>query len=234
MKTSSTHGPDRTRTPRETAAPSRAWLVVAGFEAAAAALAVLLDLAIPSLVLLAMAAVSLLVRRQGVATLGFARIGGWSLVGKMALFAVIWSVFQLVVTMPIANHVSGQRQDLSAFEDLQGNAGLLVALIALGWVLGGLVEELAYRGYLLTRFREACGSGRIALVVAVLASSMLFGFAHSEQGVIGVLVVTLDGIYFSVLRFHYATLWASVLAHGFNNTIGFLAFFLVGPVYGFW
>jgi hypothetical protein len=25
-----------------------------------------------------------------------------------------------------------------------------------------------------------------------------------------------------------------VLAHGFNNTIGFVAFFLVGPIHGLW
>ena len=31
-----------------------------------------------------------------------------------------------------------------------------------------------------------------------------------------------------------ATIGISVLAHGFNNTIGFVAFFLVGPIHGFW
>jgi membrane protease YdiL (CAAX protease family) len=71
-------------------------------------------------------------------------------------------------------------------------------------------------------------------VVSVLASSVLFGIAHTEQGLVGVAIVTIDGIAFSVLRHHYRTLWASALAHGFNNTIGFVAFFLVGPIHGFW
>ena len=82
--------------------------------------------------------------------------------------------------------------------------------------------------------RELLGSGRLGLVGAVLLSSLLFGIARSEQGVIGVLTVTLDAIAFSVVRYRYRTLWASVLMHGFNNTIGFTAFFLVGPIYGFW
>ena len=30
------------------------------------------------------------------------------------------------------------------------------------------------------------------------------------------------------------TLWAPILAHGFVNTIGFVIFFLIGPVYGLW
>jgi len=212
----------------------RARLVVSAVEAAAAAVAVLRDLAIPSLVLIALAVGSLLIRRRGIATLGLTRLPGWGLVGRTLVFAALWSVFQLSLTMPIANHVSGKKQDLNAFEDLQGNVGLLAALLVAGWLLGAFVEEFAYRGYLLTRVREAFGNGRVGLVIAVLASSMLFGVAHSEQGLIGVLVVTIDGVYFSVLRLHYKTLWASVLAHGFNNTIGFITFFLVGPIYGLW
>jgi membrane protease YdiL (CAAX protease family) len=215
-------------------AASRAWLVVSAIEAVAAAAAVLLDLLIPSVVLLAMAAVSLVLRRQGVGTLGLTRFKGWGLVGKMFAVALVWSVFQLSVTMPIANHVSGKKQDLSAFDDLQGNVGMLAALLVAGWLLGALIEEFAYRGYLLTRIREALGNGRVGLWIAVLVSSLLFGVAHSEQGLVGVLIVTIDGVYFSVLRLHYKTLWASALAHGFNNTIGFIAFFLVGPIHGLW
>lgn len=70
--------------------------------------------------------------------------------------------------------------------------------------------------------------------MAVLVTSVLFGLLHTEQGAIAVLVVSLDGIAFSVVRYRYDTVWASVLAHGFNNTIGFVAFFFVGPVYGLW
>ena len=82
--------------------------------------------------------------------------------------------------------------------------------------------------------RELFGAGRVGLVVAVAASSLLFGIAHTEQGVVGVVTITLDAVAFSVVRYRCKTLWASVLAHGFNNTIGFVAFFLVGPIHGFW
>jgi membrane protease YdiL (CAAX protease family) len=63
---------------------------------------------------------------------------------------------------------------------------------------------------------------------------VLFGIAHSEQGIVGVVTITLDGLVFCGLRLHFRTLWAPVLAHGFNNTIGFVAFYFVGPVYGLW
>lgn len=221
-------------TRRDRRAGSPVWVVAAWIEASTAAIAVLYDLAIPSLVLVSMAVVSLVIRRQGVRSLGLTRPPRWGLGRTVLCLAAAWSVFQLSVTMPIANHLAGKKQDLSVFADLQWNVGMLAALLVAGWLLGAFAEELAYRGYLLTRVREALGSGRAGLLIAMLLSSILFGVAHTEQGLIGVLIVTVDAIYFGLMRLHYKTLWASVLAHGFNNTFGFIAFFLVGPIYGFW
>jgi len=213
---------------------SRRWAWWAAVEATVAALAVLADLLIPSLALLAMALVSLAARRTGVASLGLRRLRGLGTVGAVLCLTTLWSAFQLSVTMPIANHVSGRKQDLDAYADLQGDIRLLMVYLVLGWVLGGLVEELAYRGYLLTRIRDALGRGPGPTVAAVLASSLLFGIAHTEQGLVGVVIVTLDGVFFCALRYWFGSLWAPILAHGFNNSLGFLTFFLVGPVYGFW
>jgi membrane protease YdiL (CAAX protease family) len=213
----------------------RIWTIVAIGEAVAAGAVVIADLLIPSLVLLAMAVVSLRLRRAGLGSLGLRRIERPAVLAlKMLALASAWSLVQLSITMPIANHVSGHKQDLSGFADLEGNVGVLGVMLALGWTLGAFVEELAYRGYLLTRLVQAGGGGRTAVVIGVLLSSMLFGVAHSEQGAIGVLVVSLDAVVFSVVRLRYRTVWASVLVHGFNNTLGFLTFFVVGPVYGLW
>jgi CAAX protease family protein len=225
-----------TRTAR-TARPSgpvRAVSWVTGIEVLLAAAAVLLDLLIPSLVLLAMAGVSLLGRRDGPSSLGLRRPHTRRLAAKMLLFAAAWSAFQLAVAMPVVSHVSGTEQDVGLFADVEGDLGLLAILLAASWTLGAVVEELAYRGYLLTRLRELTGRGTPGLVVAVLVSSTLFGVAHSEQGLVGVAAVTLDAVAFCLLRLHYDTVWAPVLAHGWNNTIGLVTFFLVGPVAGLW
>jgi membrane protease YdiL (CAAX protease family) len=208
---------------------------VTAIEVCAASVAVVLDLLIPTFILLALAGISLLVRRQGFSSLGFHRAARHShLAIKMLAFAAVWSVFQLSVVMPIANHISGTDQNLDDFKDLQGNVGMLVGLLVLSWTLAAVGEETAYRGYLQTRMAQLFGAGRGAVVVAVLASSLLFGIAHTEQGVVGVVATAVDAIAFSVVRYRFKTLWASVLAHGFNNTIGFVVFFLVGAVHGFW
>jgi hypothetical protein len=230
--------PGRCLTSEELARPNakhhRLWVAVTAIEVLVACAAIAIDPVIPSVVLLAMAAVSLLMRRAHWSSLGFHRPSDRRLVLKMFAFAAVWSLFQLSVTMPIANRISGKEQDLSDFKDLRGNLGMLIGLIVLGWTVGALVEELAYRGYLQTRMRQVFGGSAAALLATVLLSSVLFGRVHSEQGLIGMVIVTIDGIAWSVLRYRYKTLWASVLAHGFNNTIGFIAFFLVGPVHGLW
>lgn len=208
--------------------------LTAAVEVVAACVVVAADLAVPTLVLLIMMGASLLVRRERFDSLGLARFPKSDLIATMLLFAAVWSLIQLSVVMPIANHLSGTTQDLSDFKELEGNVAMLVALLVLSWTLAALGEELAYRGYLLTRVRQLFGPGRAALLIAVMVSSILFGIAHAEQGGIGIAITTLDALAFSCLRFRYKTLWASVFAHGFNNTIGFLAFFLVGPIHGLW
>lgn len=213
---------------------SRSWQVVAGLEVLAATAAVLSDLLIPSVVLFLMAGLSLLARHEGPGSLGLRRVPAGPLALRMLAFALVWTVVQLGLLMPLANHVSGTRQDLSGFADVEGDLGLLLLFVALSWTLAAFVEEVAFRGYLQTRMRDVVGHGTVGTVLAVLVSSVLFGAVHSEQGLIGVLVVTLDAVAFSVVRYRFRTLWASVLAHGFNNTIGFVAFYFVGPVYGLW
>jgi len=41
-------------------------------------------------------------------------------------------------------------------------------------------------------------------------------------------------LFFGWLRFHYGSVWAAVLAHGFSNTLGLLVFFTWGSMGGLW
>lgn len=196
---------------------------------------VLLDLLLPAVLIVIVAAVSLRLRHQHFADLGFARPEApWRLAGIVLALTAVWTIVQIGLFFPILEHATGERQDLSDFEDLKGNIAMLAALIAASWILGALAEETAFRGFIPTRITDLIGRGTAGLVVAVLVSSVLFGLIHTEQGTIGVVATFLDAIFFSVLRLRFENLWAAVLAHGFNNTIGLIAFFIAGPIYGLW
>lgn len=213
-----------------TSTHDRVWRWVAGFEVLVAVALVLVDWFIPAVVLVGLAAVSLVVRRRGPSSLGFHRPERpWLLVGQMAAFAVAWTLLNALLVIPVVDALSGTQQDTSGFADLEGNLILLVVYLVASWVLAALAEETAFRGYLLTRLTEVLGSGRGQRVVAVLVSATLFGLLHTEQGVVGVVAAGLAGVVFAVLRYRCRTLWAPVLAHGFDDTIGFTWFYFFGP-----
>jgi CAAX protease family protein len=212
------------------------WVALAAVEVVIATAVVVRDVLVPTIVILVLAAASLAVRRERLATLGFHRLERpFVVAGKVLALTAAWALFELALIMPILNHVTGRRQDLSDFADLRGNVPSLLVFLALTWTIAAIGEELVYRGYLQTRITDVLGADRTGVVAAVLFSSVLFGLAHTEQGVIGVVVTFCDAIFFSLVRMHFGrNLWASVFAHGMNNTLGLVAFFVVGPIYGFW
>ena len=152
----------------------------------------------------------------------------------MFVVAVVWTVAHLVLFMPVVERLTGQTQDTGDFTALEGDPGTLALLLLLSWTLAAVGEEVAYRGYLLTRVRQLLGGSVAGLVVSVLLTSLVFGLAHTEQGAVGVCLATINGIAYAVLRLRLRTIWASVLMHGFSNTIGLTAYFFVGPVTGLW
>lgn len=209
---------------------ARAWRVVSAVEVVLASAAVAVDLFLPAVVLGGMAVVSLLVRRRGPGTLGFHRLPhAGTRLAQVAGLTVLWTAVVFGVVMPVAEHLTGSTQDVGEFAGLEGDLGKLLLFLALSWTLAALVEELAFRGYLLTRITDVVGDSGRARAGAVVAVALLFGLIHAEQGPVGMALVVVDATYYGVLRYAFRSVWAPVVAHGVSNTIGMLAFFLVGP-----
>lgn len=210
---------------------------VAGLEVAVGAGVVLLGVpsASPTFALLGLLAVSLLLRREGPSSLGLVRPERFArLAWRVLALTIGWTLVTLTVTMPVLERATGQRQDVSQFAGLQGDVAMLLGMILLSWTLAAFGEELGYRGWLFTRIREVVGHDAAAVATAVVVTSVLFAWAHAEQGTVGMVVTGLDAAFWCVLRIRFGTLWAPILAHGLNNTIGLTAFYLVGPIHGLW
>lgn len=201
-------------------------------ELVAATIVIVLDLFIPTLIILLIICLSLILHKQSLASLGFIKEKHfWQTSFKILLLSVSWTIITLGLTIPVLMHLTGQRQDLSQFISLKGNLGQLAILLAFTWTLAAVGEEVVYRGYLQQKFLAIFNSSALA----ILFSSVLFGIAHTEQGLIGVIVTFIDAIYFSLIKKHFGNnLWAAVLAHGFNNTIGMIGFYFLGPIYSLW
>lgn len=211
------------------------WKIISLIELLIAFLVIFLDLFIPTIIILGIMVISLLIRKEKISSLGFKKTENvFRMAINILLLVIVWTFLQLALFMPILNHLTGTTQDLSTFENLKGNLGNLLLFLILTWTLAAFGEEIVYRGYLQKRICDMFENPGVAIFSGIAISSLLFGLAHTEQGLIGVTVTTLDAIFFSLLKLKYDNIWAPILAHGLSNTIGLTAFFFVGPIYGLW
>ena len=134
-----------------------------------------------------------------------------------------WQVVGTYLAEPlIARLTSGARPDVSQFRSLVGNQAQLAFWLTITWTLAAVVEELAYRGWILNRCAELGQFSRSAWGAGLLCSSLLFGVVHAYQGLSGMIATGLTGVVFGVT--YLATgrnLWAAMIAHGTLDTVGF-------------
>jgi membrane protease YdiL (CAAX protease family) len=102
--------------------------------------------------------------------------------------------------------------------EVPGEVSLLIPQTAFGrvvWVLvsftAGFCEEVAYRGYLLTRLRMIFGAS--SWTIPMIISSVAFGICHWYQGVAGLILITIYGFLFAFLFIRTGRLWPCILAH---------------------
>ncbi len=212
------------------------WKIITVFELAAIVATILLDLFIPTLLIIGLMIISLLIRRERINVLGFKRPESLPrLIGFSFLGMILLQFFHISVTMPIMNRLTGTTIDYSGFSNLKGNLEQLLVFLLLSWTLAAFGEEVVFRGYLQKLLTDLFGASLTGVLLMVGISSLLFGLLHIAQGLVGVVITTIDAVFFSCLKRKFDNnLWATIIAHGFYNTIGMLVFFFTGPIYGLW
>ena len=132
-----------------------------------------------------------------------------------------------VVEPAITRLTTGVLPDVSGFRHLVGDRRALAQFTFQAVVFAGFFEEVAFRGWILTRFAELGRYSRGAWAGAALASSVLFGLIHTYQGVSGMISTGLSGLLFAGVYFATGrNLWASIVAHGVMDVAGFFMIYL--------
>jgi membrane protease YdiL (CAAX protease family) len=175
--------------------------------------------------LFVVAAVFLWSRGPGWRAIGLRRPSNAPLaLGLGIVVGVGYQFLSLYLIEPLIVRVtSSGLPDVSQFRSLIGNEALLAFWLAMSWTLAAFMEEMVYRGWLMNRFAELLRFSTNGWIAGVLASSALFGVVHLYQGASGMIATGLSGLVFACV--YLATdrnLWASILAHGFMDTAGFL------------
>lgn len=129
-------------------------------------------------------------------------------------------LLELFVTQPLLVQLIGRMPNLSTFQLLRHNAKLLLLALALTWTLAAFGEEMVYRGYLMNRVAGIGGNSRFAWAVSLVLVSILFGRAHSGQGITGIVENMIDGALLGLLYvWRGRSLAIPIIAHGVTDTI---------------
>jgi len=112
--------------------------------------------------------------------------------------------------------------DLSDFNDMVGNLKIFLIYVVLVWTLGAVGEEIVYRGYLMNRVAGIFRGWRPSWIVSLIAVSIIFGFAHLNQGATGMIENIWNGLLLGTLYLACGrNLAIPVIAHAFGDTLDF-------------
>jgi membrane protease YdiL (CAAX protease family) len=160
--------------------------------------------------------------------MGLKRPASWRRILLTALLAAILRILlgQFLIE-PVTGFFWPKPTAPALANEVTGNLKLALLALLLVWTFAAFGEEIAYRGYLLTRAADIGRRSAAAYWIGIVLVSILFGYGHYYKGPSGVIDSGVAGL---ILGTAYMlagrNLWASIFAHGFIDTFGIIdAFF---------
>lgn len=157
------------------------------------------------------------------ANLGLQRPSQPRVIFRWVIIIMVADTLIAGMATPVLVSVFGETQQISRFEDVPGNLTLLLTILPLVWLIAAFGEEFFFRGFLLTRLAQLFGTTRWAWGLAIVLQAIAFGALHAYQGPVDMILIGIGGLVYGV-GFVVAkrNLWPLILAHGINNTVGFV------------
>ncbi|HET9802500.1 MAG TPA: CPBP family intramembrane glutamic endopeptidase, partial [Candidatus Acidoferrum sp.] len=154
--------------------------------------------------------------------------GSWRRILLIALVAAALRILlgQLVIE-PVTGFFWPKPTAPALANEITGNVKIALFALLLVWAFAAFGEEIAYRGYLLTRAADIGKRSTAAYWIGIVLVSVLFGYGHYYKGASGVIDSGVAGLILGIAYMLAGrNLWASIFAHGFIDTFGIIdAFF---------
>ncbi len=117
--------------------------------------------------------------------------------------------------------------NIKAFGNIKGNLPQLLILLLTTWIIGAILEELIFRGYLVNRLLDLFGNSFRSKIIIIILASIAFGFIHFYQGLHGVISASIFGIFQCILfLLNKRKLLLPMIVHGTFDTISFIILYL--------
>jgi len=180
------------------------------------------------IVLCVLGLVSVRLRDGGLSAMGFVRPESWLRIVLIALAAAgVRILLGQFVIEPATGFFWPPSSAPELANEIAGNAKVAAVALLIVWTFAAFGEEIAYRGYLLTRAADIGRKSTTAYWLGIVLVSILFGYGHYYKGPSGIIDSGIAGL---ILGTAYMVagrnLWACILTHGFIDTFAVIdAFF---------
>jgi len=159
---------------------------------------------------------------------GIPRPRARDLLYALLVFAGVFALLTLLGVILILLPSAGRSLFTTGFRWKLEDARL-IPLVVLFCLVTGYREELFFRSYLLTRFRQL----HLPVFLAVGMSTLLFAAGHVYQGAAGLAVALIQGVYFSILFVRFKNIHPLAVAHGlYNATVLVITLFVETENFG--
>ena len=162
--------------------------------------------------------------------IGLARPGSWLRTVLLGIGALVTLFIMTIALQVIALNLPWFEVlpiDQSRFNLLEGNLPIFLLSVVLAWTTIAFGEEMFYRAFLITQFKDVFPKSRFGTALVLLTSSLIFGFAHLVEGPLGIANTFFMGLIFGVIYLRTSrNLWVTIIAHGLANTIRFYFLFI--------
>jgi len=159
-------------------------------------------------------------RNGGWSAIGLKRPDSWARILQIAFAAAALRILlgEFVID-PLTSRFWPPAIAPAGTEAITGNLPWALLALLFVWTFAAVGEEIAYRGYLLTRMADLGKGSTAAYWAAMVLVSVLFGFGHYYKGPSGIVDSGFAGL---ILGAAYLlsgrNLWTSILAHGLIDT----------------
>ena len=163
--------------------------------------------------------------KQGIETLGLSlkNIGkniGIALYGYVAFLPILCVLFVSVVIVAKLINYMPQPEPVYELIFKEARPKVLILVAFLISLLGPIIEEIFFRGFLYSALRKSIGA-----FWAILLSAFLFSILHTN--ILGFLPIMALGLFLAYLREKTNSLMPSIVVHVFHNSVLVIMMFIV-------
>jgi membrane protease YdiL (CAAX protease family) len=113
-----------------------------------------------------------------------------------------------------------ESSDMSGYSYMKDNIWMLLLSLAGVYVVSSIGEEVVYRAFLINRLSELGLNGKKGIILTVILSAIIFGFAHYSWGPMGIVQTTFMGLVLGICYLYFKKrIWILILAHAYMDTI---------------